>query len=69
MHGMRFTVVLDPQPEGGFTAQCVEIPGAVSEGDTEQEALQNVQDAIREILGVRRTEWQGHRLATVDVDV
>jgi hypothetical protein len=29
---MKYTVVLEPQDEGGFTVQCVEIPGAISEG-------------------------------------
>jgi predicted RNase H-like HicB family nuclease len=47
---MKFHVMLEPQPEGGFTATCVEIPGAISEGDTEAEALDNVASAIREIL-------------------
>ena len=50
---MKFHVVLEPQPEGGFTATCVEIPGAISEGDDEAEALDNVADAIRMILAHR----------------
>jgi len=47
---MKFHVVLEPQPEGGFTATCVEIPGASSEGETKAEALDNVSDAIREVI-------------------
>lgn len=42
---MKFHVMLEPQPEGGFTATCVGIPGAICEGETE--ALDNVLDAIR----------------------
>jgi predicted RNase H-like HicB family nuclease len=53
---MKFTVRLDKAEEGGFTAQCVEIPGAVSEGETEKEAMDNIADAIHEILVVRRQE-------------
>lgn len=29
---LKYTVVLEPQEEGGFTVQCVEIPGAISQG-------------------------------------
>lgn len=53
---MQFTVLLEEAPEGGFTAKCVEIPGAISEGETQEEALENVADAIRMILQVRRGE-------------
>jgi predicted RNase H-like HicB family nuclease len=66
---MKFTVVLDPQPEGGFTVQCLEIPGAISQGETEAEALANIQDAIALILEARRSEAHRHALVeTVDVD-
>lgn len=53
---MQLTVLLEEAPEGGFTATCVEIPGAISEGETQEEALENVADAIRMILEVRRSE-------------
>jgi len=42
-----FTVVLEKDPDTGlFVAQCVEIPQAISQGKTEDEALQNVKEAI-----------------------
>jgi predicted RNase H-like HicB family nuclease len=42
-----FTVVLTPDLEdGGFTVQCKEEPAAISQGGTEQEALDNILDAI-----------------------
>ena len=67
---MQFTVALEAQPEGGFTAQCIEVPGAISQGETEGEALENIQDAIALLLDVRRGEArQRHaRLRTVEVD-
>lgn len=65
---MRLTVTLEPQPEGGFTAQCVEIPGAISEGETRAEALANVRDAIQSILQERRARANQFHLETVDVD-
>lgn len=46
------TVILRPCEEGGFTAICPEIPGAISEGDTEKEAVENLADAMRCVLEV-----------------
>ncbi|OGR31213.1 MAG: hypothetical protein A2139_09560 [Desulfobacca sp. RBG_16_60_12] len=49
--GQTFTVVLTPDLEaGGFTIQCREIPGAISEGATEQEALDTLTEVLAEHL-------------------
>jgi antitoxin HicB len=49
-----FSVVLEPQEEGGFTVLVPALPEVVTEGDTEQEALANAEEAIRAILAYRR---------------
>ncbi len=41
-----YEVVLEPAEEGGFTAYVPALRGCVSEGETEEEALENVRDAI-----------------------
>jgi predicted RNase H-like HicB family nuclease len=42
-----FTALLTPDLEdGGFTVQCLEEPAAISYGETEQEALDNIIDAL-----------------------
>jgi predicted RNase H-like HicB family nuclease len=51
---MRFTIKLEESEEGGYTAQCLEIPAAISEGDTKEEALENIKEAIQLILEVTR---------------
>ena len=43
---MRLKVVLEPSEEGGFTVYVPALPGCISEGDTQQEALANIQEAI-----------------------
>lgn len=53
---MKYTVTLTPAEEGGFVAQCVEVPGAISEGETKQEAIDNISDAISRILEIRLKE-------------
>ena len=50
---MADLTVLTYAGEDGYTvAECLEIPGCLSQGKTREEALQNVQDAIRECLSV-----------------
>ena len=48
-----FTVVLEPQPEGGFTVRVPALPEVVTEGDTEAEALAMAEEAIRMALAYR----------------
>lgn len=43
---MKLTVVLEPQDEGGFTAYVPSLPGCISEGETKEEALANIREAI-----------------------
>lgn len=53
----EFTVVLTPDLEdGGFTVQCREEPAAISHGETEQEALDNIIDAL-ELCLEHEKEW------------
>jgi predicted RNase H-like HicB family nuclease len=53
---MKYTIILEEQEEGGFTAQCLEIPGAISQGETKKEALDNVKEAIELVLEVLQEE-------------
>ena len=55
---MKYTVVLEPQKDGGFTVHCVEIPGAISEGENKDEALANIKEAIKLVLEVQLEELQ-----------
>ncbi len=49
-----FSIILEPQEEGGFTVLVPALPEVVTEGDTEQEALANAEEAIRAIVAYRR---------------
>ena len=48
--GRKFTVILREEPEGGYSAQCVELPGAISQGENRKEALSNIKEAIEGYL-------------------
>jgi len=43
---MKLQVVLEPSEEGGFTVTVPSLPGCVSEGETREEALRNIEEAI-----------------------
>ena len=43
---MKLQVILEPSDEGGFTALVPALPGCISEGDSRDEALRNIQEAI-----------------------
>lgn len=43
---MRFTVLLEPEPDGGFVVSAPALPGCVSQGDTRADALGNIREAI-----------------------
>jgi len=43
---MTIKVVLEPSEEGGFSAYVPSLPGCISEGETKEEALRNIKEAI-----------------------
>lgn len=51
---MEFEILLEPAEEGGFVVTVPALPGCVSEGDTREEALENIKDAIEGYLEVLR---------------
>ena len=48
--GRKFKVLLREEPEGGYSAQCVELPGVISQGENRKEALANIKEAIEGYL-------------------
>ena len=43
---MRYTVVLEKEADGGYVVNVPALPGCVSQGDTRDEALSNIREAI-----------------------
>lgn len=48
----KYEVFLEEAEEGGYVVTCPALPGVVSEGETKEEALENVKDAIAGYLAV-----------------
>ncbi len=43
---MRFKIILEAGDESGYTVYVPSLPGCISEGETAEEALKNIQEAI-----------------------
>ncbi len=43
---MKLRLILEPSDEGGYTVLVPSLPGCISEGDTREEALKNIKEAI-----------------------
>lgn len=43
---MRFKVVLEPSEEGGYTVYVPSLTGCISEGETVEEVLSNIEEAV-----------------------
>ena len=65
---MKYKVLLQ-QSEEGFSVSCPGLPGCWSQGKTEQEALENIQDAIREYLEATAETLQDADVREIEVTV
>ncbi len=53
---MKFTVVVHPEPEGGYWGEVPALPGCYSQGETVEELLTNLKEAIGVSLEVMRED-------------
>jgi predicted RNase H-like HicB family nuclease len=66
---MKFSVTIERDEDGVWVVECPAIPGCVSQGKTREEALKNVEDAIRECLIVRAEQGLPLTVETRQVEV
>ena len=52
----NFTAIVESAPEGGYWAICPEVPGANGQGESVDEALESLRDALALILEDRRAD-------------
>jgi predicted RNase H-like HicB family nuclease len=54
----KFTAIVHrgEPTEGGYWATCLEVPGANGQGETKEECLQNLNDAVQLLLDTEREE-------------
>ena len=66
---MKMTVTIDRDEDGVWIAECPSIPGCVSQGDTKDEAIANIRDAIALCLEVRAEQGLPLTAETRQVEV
>ena len=54
----ELTAIIHPAPEGGYWAVCPEVPGANGQGESIEEAQDNLKEAVRLVLEDRLAEMQ-----------
>lgn len=62
-----WTVVYEWSEDGWWVAEIAEVPGAISQGKTKEEARENVLDALNELLAYRRETAQKEHAGQVEV--
>ena len=50
---MKFNIICEIDEEGKYVVECPDLPGCLSEGDTLEEAMDNINEAIIECLASR----------------
>ena len=66
---MKLPVTLERDETGMIVAECPAIPGCVSQGQTEEEAIANIREAIVGCLEVRAAQGLPLTVRTIDVEV
>lgn len=66
---MKFNVTLDRDEDGVWIVECPSIPGCVSQGQTKDEAVENIKDAIAACLQVRAERGLPPTIETHQVEV
>ncbi len=66
---MIFNVTMDRDEDGIWIVECPSIPGCVSQGETKDEAIDNIKDAIKVCLEVRAEKGMPLTVETRQVEV
>lgn len=62
---MRYTAILEAQSDGGYYASCPALPGCHSEGDTLDETIDNIREAI--VVYLESLQAHGEALPVEDI--
>jgi predicted RNase H-like HicB family nuclease len=65
---MELKIVLEEQEEGGYTVFVPALPGCISEGDTLEEAIKNIKEAIMLYLDIDTVNFSG-KGKIIDIEV
>lgn len=57
---MNYTAAIQKTENGRYIAQCEQLSGAISQGDTIEEALENLKDAVSLLLEDEKADYDAH---------
>jgi len=66
---MRLPITVYQDEDGWYVVECPVIPGCMSQGKTQAEALQNIQEAIQLCLEVRQEQGLPLTIESLEVEV
>jgi len=66
---VKFLITIFQDEDGVYVAECPSIPGCVSQGRTEAEAVENIQEAIMACIKVRSKEWKDLFIPTREIEI
>ena len=66
---MKFLVTTYQDEDGVYIAECPSIPGCISQGKTQEQARENIREAIKACLEVRAEKGMPLTVATQEVEV
>ena len=66
---MKFVVVIERDEDGMYIVECPSVPGCVSQGKTEEEAIENIKEAIKACLEVRAEQGMPLTINVKEIEV
>ncbi len=66
---MKLTIVLEPQEEGGYTVYVPSLSGCISQGNSKEEAVKNIKEAIELYLEPNTNELIEYKGEQIKVTV
>ena len=66
---MKFYITIERDEDGYYITECPAIPGCISQGKTKDEAITNIQDAIKGCLEVRTEQGLPLTIETKQLEV
>jgi predicted RNase H-like HicB family nuclease len=65
----KYTIIYTEEVEGGFSGRCLELPGAISQGETLEELKVNIVDAVQLIVDPIYEEAHEKKKMEIEVSV
>ncbi|MFH1595987.1 MAG: type II toxin-antitoxin system HicB family antitoxin [Pseudomonadota bacterium] len=66
---MKFFITVLRDEDGVYVSECPSIPGCISQGQTEDEAVENIKEAIIACIKVRSKEYMDPFINTREIDI